>query len=110
MCKQSTNKFTCQVNQFYRLLKQGYILRGTGNLRFVLRRSLLRTFETIWILVITLECSNITASKSIRRERKMRPMELSGVNFSTHGSESECLCFDQVFVSVCDELQSHNFV
>ena len=72
------------------------ILRGTRNLSFVLRRSLLRTFETIWILVITLECSNITASKSIRRERKMRPMELSGVNFSTHGSESECSCFDQV--------------
>ena len=62
----------------------------------MLRRSLLRTFETIWILVITLECSNITASKSIRRERTMRPMELSGVNFSTHGSESECSCFDQV--------------
>ena len=87
------------------------ILRGTRNLSFVLRRSLLRTFETIWILVITLECSNITGSKSIRRERKMRPMELSGVNFSTHGSESECSCFDQVLcVSVCDELQSHNFV
>ena len=46
------------------------ILRGTRNLSFVLRRSLLRTFETIWVLVITLECSNITASKSIRRERK----------------------------------------
>ena len=72
------------------------ILRGTRDLSFVLRRSLLRTFETIWILVITLECSNITASKSIRRESKMRPMELSGVNFSTHGSESECSCFDQV--------------
>ena len=72
------------------------ILRGTRNLSFVLRRSLLRTFETIWILVITLECSNISASKMIRRERKMRPMELSGVNFSTHGSESECSCFDQV--------------
>ena len=72
------------------------ILRGTRNLSFVLRRPLLRTFETIWILVMTLECSNITASKSIRRERKMRPMELSGVNFSTHGSESECSCFDQV--------------
>ena len=64
-----------------------YILRGTRNLSFVLRRSLLRTFETIWILVITLECSNISASKSVRRERKMRPMELSGVNFSLHGSE-----------------------
>ena len=84
------------------------ILRGTRNLSFVLRRSLLRTFETIWILVIILECSNITASKSIRRERKMRPTELSGVNFSTHGSESECSCFDQSHVSVCDELQSHN--
>ena len=72
------------------------IPRGTRNLSFVLRRSLLRTFETIWILVITLECSNITASKSILRERKMRPMELSGVNFSTHVSESECSCFDQV--------------
>ena len=72
------------------------ILRGTRNLSFVLRRSLLRTFGTIVILVITLECSNITASKSIRRERKMRPLELSGVNFSTHGSESECSCFDQV--------------
>ena len=47
------------------------VLRGTRNLSFVLRMSLLRTFETIWILVITLECSNITASKSIRRERKM---------------------------------------
>ena len=71
-------------------------LRGTRNLSFVLRRSLPRTFKTIWILVIKLECSNITASKSIRRERKMRPMELSGVNFLTHGSESECSCFDQV--------------
>ena len=63
------------------------ILRGNRNLSFGLRRSLLRTFETIWILVITLEFSNITASKSIRREGKMGPMELSGVNFSTHGSE-----------------------
>ena len=72
------------------------ILRGKRNLSFVLGRSLLRNFETIWILVITFECSNITASKSIRRERKMRPMELSGVNFSVHGSESECSCFDQV--------------
>ena len=58
-----------------------HILRGTRNLSFVLRRSLLRTFEKIWILVITLECNNITASKSIRPERKMRPMELPGVNF-----------------------------
>ena len=73
-----------------------YILRGTKNLSFVFKRSLLRTFETIWILVITLECTNITASKLIRRKRKTRPMELSGVNFSTHGSESECSCFDQV--------------
>ena len=72
------------------------ILRGTRNLSFVVRASLLRIFETIWILVITLECSNITASKSICRERKMRPMELSGVNFSTHGSGPECSCFDQV--------------
>ena len=72
------------------------ILRGTRNFSFVLRRSLLITFETIWIFVITLECSNLTALKSIRRERKMRPMELSGVNFSTHGSESECSCFDQI--------------
>ena len=72
------------------------ILRGTRNLSFVLRTSLLRTFETIWILIITLECSNITASKSIRLKMKMRQMELSGVNFSTHGSESECSCFDQV--------------
>ena len=63
------------------------ILRGTRNLSFVLRRSLLRIYETIWILVITLECNNITASKSILRERKMRPMELSGVKFSTQGSE-----------------------
>ena len=55
---------------------------------------------TIWILVITLECSNITASKSIRRERKMRPMELSGVNLSTHGSESVCSCFDQVLYRI----------
>ena len=79
-----------------------YILRGTRNLSFLLRRSLLRTFETIWILVITLECSNITASKSIRRERKMRPMELSRVNFSTHVSESECSCFDQALcIRVC---------
>ena len=75
---------------------QSCILRGTRNLSFVLSRSLLRTFETIWILVITQECIKITASKSIRRERKMRSMELSGVNFSTHGSESECSCFDQV--------------
>ena len=73
-----------------------YILRGTRNLSFVLRRTLMRTFEAIWILVITLECNNITVSKSIRRERKMRPMELSGVNFSTHRSGSECSCFDQV--------------
>ena len=72
------------------------ILRGTRNLSFVLRRSLLRIFGTIWFLVISLESSNITASKSIRRERKMRPMELSGVNCSMHGSESECSCFDQV--------------
>ena len=57
---------------------------------------MLRTFEAILILVITLECSIITASKSIHRERKMRPMELSGVNFSTHASESEGSCFDQV--------------
>ena len=71
-----------------------FILRGTRNLSFVLRRSLLSTFETIWIIVITLECSYITASKSNQRERKMRPMELSGVNFSTHGAESECSCFD----------------
>ena len=49
-----------------------------------------------------LECSNITASKLIRRERKMRPMELSGVNFLMHGSESECSCFDQVLCIVCD--------
>ena len=56
----------------------------------------MRTLDTIWILVITLECSNLTASKSIRHDRKMRPMELSGVIFSTHGSESECSCFDQV--------------
>ena len=89
---------------------KSYIPRGTRNLSFVLRRSLLRTFETIWILVITLECSNITASKSMLRERKMRPMELSGVNFSTHGSESECSCLIKSYVSVCDELQSHNFV
>ena len=80
----------------YILYRCQTILSETRNLSFVLRRSLLRTFETIWILVITLECSNITASKSIRRERKMRQMELSGVIFSTHGSESECSCFDQV--------------
>ena len=48
------------------------------------------------MLFITLTCSNITASKSIRRERKMIPVELSGVNISTHGSESECSCFDKV--------------
>ena len=62
-----------------------FILRGTSNLSFVLRRSLLSSFETICILVITLECSYITVSKSIRRERKMRPMELSWVNVTTHG-------------------------
>ena len=90
-------------------IKYKNILRGTRNLSFVLRRSLLRSFETIWILVIKLECRNITALKSIRRKRKMRPMELSGVNFSTHGSESECSCFDQA-LSVRNELQSHNFV
>ena len=87
------------ILKIYRILLNFHslhILRGTKNLSFVLRRSLLRTYETIWILVITLECSNITASKSIRRERKMRPMELSGVNFSTHESETECSCFDQV--------------
>ena len=93
--KESGNINQCLYSSEDRL-DDKHILRGTRNLSFVLRRSLLRTFETIWILVITLECSNITASKSIRRERKMRPMELSGVNFSTHGSESECSCFDQV--------------
>ena len=50
------------------------ILNGTRNLSFVLGRSLLRTFGINWILVIIFECSNITASKSIRRERKIRPM------------------------------------
>ena len=90
------NREGCENNNFllvaciYEVKTFHGILRGTRNLSFVLRTSLLRTFETIWILVITLECSNITASKSICRESKMRPMELSGVNFSTHGSESEC--------------------
>ena len=88
--------FLCKLISLQLSITKHNILRGTRNLSFVLRKSLLRTFETIWILVITLECNNITASKSIRRERKMKPMELSGVNFSTHGSESECSCFDQV--------------
>ena len=87
-----------------------YKLRGTRNLSFVLRRSLLRTFETTWILVITLECSNITASKSIRRERKMRPMELSGVNFRRIVQNQSVHVLIKSYVSVCDELQSHNFV
>ena len=81
--------------EIYPLVKDT-MLRGTRNLSFVLRRSLPTTFETIKILVTVLECSNISASKSIRLDRKMRPMELPGVNFSTHGSESECLCLDQV--------------
>ena len=80
------------------------ILRGTRNLTFVLRRSLLRTFETIWILVITLECSNITASKSIRRERKM------GTIFRRMGQNQSVHVLIKSYVSVCDELQSHNFV
>ena len=73
-----------------------HILRGTRNLSFVLRRSLLRTFVTIWILVITLECSNITASKSILREKENETNGTVWVNLSTHGSKSECSCFDQV--------------
>ena len=72
--------------------------------------SLLRTFETIWILVITLECNNITASKSIRRERKMRPMELSGSIFRRMGQDQSDHVLVKSYVSVCGELQSHNFV
>ena len=90
--------------------KQRAILRGTRNLSFVLRRSLLRNFETIWILVKTLECNNITASKSIRRERKMRPMELSGVNFGGMGQNQSVHVLIKSYVSVCDELHSHTFV
>ena len=86
------------------------ILRGTRNLSFVLRMSLLRTFETIWILVITLECSYIIASKSNRRERKMRPMELPGVNFRRMGQKQSVHVLIKSYVFVCDELQSHNFV
>ena len=88
---QKINKSFC-----YFLTSPLTILRGTRNLSFVLRRSLLRIFETILICIIRLEFGNITASKSIRRERKLRLMELSGVNITTHGSESECSCFDQV--------------
>ena len=87
--------FDVEITNWKTHTKQ-HILRGNRNLSFVLRRSLLRTFENIWILVITFECSNITASKSIRHERKMRPMELSGVDFLTHGSDSECPYFDQI--------------
>ena len=76
------------------------ILRVTRNLSFVSGRSLLRTFETICILVITLECINITASKSIRRERKMRPMELY----------QSVRVLIKSYVSVCDGLKSYNFV
>ena len=86
------------------------ILRGTRNLSFVLRRSLLRTFETISILVITFEWSNNTASKSIRRERKMRPMELSGSIFRRMGQNQSVHVLIKSYVSVCNELQSHNFV
>ena len=45
---------------------------------------------TIWILVKIFDRSNITATKLIRRNWKIRPVELSGVIFSTQGSESEC--------------------
>ena len=69
-----------------------------------------RTFETIWILVITLECSNITAAKSIRRERKMRPMELSGSIFRRMCQNQSVHVLIKSYVSVCDELQSHNSV
>ena len=86
------------------------ILRGTRNLSFVLRRFLLRTFETIWILVITLECSNITASKSIRRERKMRQWNCLGSIFRRMGQNQSVHVLIKSYVSVCDELQSHNFV
>ena len=94
MYRWNSPRFHACYKSIGRKIAKLYILRGTRNLSFVLRRSLLRTFETIWILVKALECSNITASKSIRRERKMRVMELPGVKFSTHGSESECSCFD----------------
>ena len=72
--------------------------------------SLLRTFETIWILVITLRCSNITASKSIRRERKIRSMELSGSIFRRMGQDQSVHVLVKSYVSVCGVLQSHNFV
>ena len=94
---------------FWRLIL-GYILRGTRNLSFVLRRSLLRTFETILILVITLECSNITASKSIRRERKMSQWNSLGSIFRRMGQNQSVHDLIKSYVSVCDELQSHNFV
>ena len=91
-------------------LAKKLILRGTRNLSFVLRMSLLRTFETIWILVITVECSNITASKSIRRERKMAPMNCLGSIFRRKGQNQSVHVLIKSYVSVCDELQSHNFV
>ena len=102
--------FNHSKENLFRYKHNTYILRGTRNLSFVLRRSLLRSFETIWILVITLECSNITASKSIRRQRKMRPMELSGVKFSTHCQSQSVHVLIKSYVSVCDELQNNNFV
>ena len=98
------------ISWYFYVDLEANILRGTKNLSFVLRRSLLRTFETIWILVITLECSNITASKSIHRERKMRPMELSGSIFHRMGQNQSVHVLIKSYVSVCDELQSHNFV
>ena len=102
---------TCQYTTlFSNIIFSKTVLRGTRNLSFILGRSLLRTFETIWILVITLECSNITASKSIHRERKMRPMELSGVNFRRMGQNQSVHVLIKSYVSVFDELQSHNFV
>ena len=75
------------------------------------RRPLLRTSENIWSFVIIFDSSNITAIIFIRRKAKMRTMELSGVNFSTQGSELEISCFDQIsLVSVCNEPQIRNFV
>ena len=56
-------------------------------------RSQLRTFETIWIIDMIFNRRNITATKSICRKWKMRPINLFGVNFSMQGSESGCSCF-----------------
>ena len=64
----------------------------------------------MWILVITLECSNITASKSIRRERKCDQWNWLGLIFRRMGQNQSVHVLIKSYVSVCDELQGHKFV